>query len=91
MANTEHLADMTLASDGWVDLVAEYPSLAGTICQIQVKSTTPVSVACAPSGAAPTDQRGHELGYRDALSCSAAKIWVKGKGAQIAVAKITSD
>lgn len=88
MADTEHLADITLSNDNWFDLAVAYPSLAGAVCQIQVKGSTDVIVACSASAIAPVDDRGHKLGFRDALNCSAAHIWVKGIGAQIAVAKI---
>ena len=91
MADTEHLADIELENNNWLDLVDEYPTLAGAICQIQVKGTTDVVVSCTASADAPVDDRGHELGYRDALSCSAAHIWIKGNGARLAVAKITED
>jgi len=65
------------ATTAWHDLTVDYPELSNATAFIQDKGPGQLLVNFSPSSSQPTDNSGVVLQYLDAITGTAAHLWVK--------------
>jgi hypothetical protein len=87
MREHELIDAMAIEQDGWIELRANYPQIAGRALSLHVIGEKPVDIG-STSGGEPTGQRGSFETWHPGPTGSfqySKCIWVRGRGSRIEI------